>query len=267
MSWKGFSITKCAQTAQRVVETLEPWGVLIAIVALVFTLYEFRLERNVREATLLVMVAERLEAARAADKDERNMSAPGEYIEPFARVGQIPALEEVVRSKLSLRNMDLSEIDLSGARLQGANLSDAILTCSILAETTLAHSNLRGAISQGVKFYGATLFDADFTDADLVQARFSGGTLEHADFTSANLWAARFWKVELRGANFTAAQFQNTRFEDVDLSQVEGLTQDQMSRACGEKVVLPSGYSIEPCNTEPPRHIEICEFRFTNKGS
>lgn len=245
VSWKCYSMTKYVMTAQRVVERLEPWGVLVAILALVFAYYEFRLERNIREATLWVMVVERLEAARAAQFST-------------ARVGQVPTLEAVVRSDLSLRNVDLNNIFLKDAQLQEAELCGANMTCTILVDTNLSHSDLRDVFAIGATFYNVCLLDTDFTDADLNQARFLLGTLEKANFTSANLEDARFRDVKLDGADFTDAQFRNTRFEKVDLSQVKGLTSKQMSRACGKEVVLPCGYSIEPCATKASQPIEMC---------
>lgn len=260
----SWSTRKCSQRIQRAIEAVEPWGVLVAILGLAFALHEFWLERDVRKATLLVMVAERLEAARAADKANRGKSFPCAYIEANARVGQIPVLETAVRSGLSLRNMDLSEIFLRGDQLHGADLRGANMTCAILAGASLAYSNLKDAIPQGVKFYDADLFCVDFTDAGVAQSRFWGGTLEQANFTLANLWETHFRGVELRGADFTDARFRDTRFENVDLRKVEGLTQAQLKRACGENVLLPSGYSIEPCAAKVPQLIEKCKFRFTS---
>ena len=245
MSWKCYSITKCVKTVHRVVVTLEPWGVLVAILALAFAFYEFRSDRNIREATLWVMVAERLEAARSAKR-------------PVARVGQVPVLEAVVRSKLGLRNVDLSEIFLKDAQLQEAELSGAILTGARLVNTNLAHSHLRDAFASEVIFYKVDLSDADFTDAYLGQAQFASGTLERANFTSADLENTRFASVKLNGADFTGAEFLNTRFVKVDLRQAKGLP-DKIIGACEEESTLPPNKFIKRCETAVLQDFEICE--------
>lgn len=255
-----------ARKIQRAVELIEPWGVIVAIFAAIFALYEFRMERGLREATLFVMATERIEAARAADRAKRR-DAPGAFIGPTARVGQIEVLEAIVRSDISLHNIDLTEINLRGARLSRADLRDADLTCAVLVQVTLNKAKLIDATPQGVKFYETELVDADFTNAGLAQSRFVDADLRGADFRSAKLHGTHFRDVELDGSNFTSAVFQDTRFRGADLTFVKGITQEQLAGACGDDVTLPRDMTLEPCDTEERRYIGICEARFRNTSA
>jgi Pentapeptide repeats (8 copies) len=70
-----------------------------------------------------------------------------------------------------------------------------------------------------------------------------GANLNGADLSGANLGGA-----DLLGANLLGA-----RLDGADLRGADGLTQNQLDKACGEDTKLPSGLTIKPCPTAPPR--------------
>lgn len=238
----------------RTVTAIEPWGILIAIVAAIFAFLEFRTDRSLREATLLVMVVERTEAARNADAENST-----EF--PQANAGQVRVLEEAVGAGVSLRNTDLGQLNLSEAMLEGADLRSALLHCSVLIDANLARANLRDANPQNTNFHGANLYRTDFTRASVGGSVFYRGTLVRADFSDAHLRDTEFSNVPLTGTDFTDARFGNTRFEDVDLRNAKGLTQNQLDDACGESVQLRHGLSIQPCAREAAPYDERCDLR------
>ena len=103
-------------------------------------------------------------------------------------------------------------------------------------------------------FEGAILTGADLTKAEMSRASLEGANAVGADFSIANISRVIFQDANLEGANFTLAYTLLTRFEGVDLSQTEGLTQDQLDIACGdEDTLLPDGLSASdawPCDFE-----------------
>ncbi len=120
-------------------------------------------------------------------------------------------------------------------------------------------------------FYGADLFSAVFTGADLIQTTLIRAVLSRsdlsevtaieADFTLAVLYRANlmradlsgaiFRRADLRDANLTAANLTGADLSDTDLSSARGLTESQLSFACGNAATqLPpifEGLSLSPC--------------------
>jgi uncharacterized protein YjbI with pentapeptide repeats len=103
---------------------------------------------------------------------------------------------------------DFTKGDLSGCNLIGANLAGAIL---------------RGATPVGAQLEGASLEGADLRMADLRQAQLRRAILSRADMTDAKL--------------------QNAAFDGTDLSQVKGLTVEQLADTSLIDVILPAHVS------------------------
>ena len=117
-----------------------------------------------------------------------------------------------------LAYMDLEGIDVSSARLRQADLQLSTFDNWNFSGTNLSVANLFGARFNGSDFSGANL-----RNAALVGTYFGSSNLENAD---------------LAGANASGA----------DLSIAKGLTQSQLSRACGDATTkLPQGLSIPTC--------------------
>ena len=109
-------------------------------------------------------------------------------------------------------------------------------------------------------FRKSELSRADFSGADLTGADFSKAEVARAVFTNASLFGVRFsYSVLVRanlngaapaGADFTGAYLFLTQLKGADLSHASGLTQEQLSLACGSSdTKLPA--AILPPDTWP----------------
>ncbi|WP_300528696.1 pentapeptide repeat-containing protein [Maricaulis sp.] len=113
---------------------------------------------------------------------------------------------------------ELRNLDLSGSRLRQSNLSLVIMDGSRFDGANMSIANLFGA-----RFVGASFRDTDLSDAVLVGTYFNASNLAGANLTGANLSGAY-------------------------LSDVRGLTQHQLDRACGDAdTLLPPGLHIADC--------------------
>lgn len=121
--------------------------------------------------------------------------------------------------------LDLSHVDLRGVKLTGAHLgkvvlSEAHLEQAELIETCLDEANLNGA---------------HFENALLYRAHLNGALLDGAHLNNAQLGTADLHSTQLSG----------THLEGASLRFVNGLTQEQIEGAYGDKkTTLPKG--IEP---------------------
>jgi hypothetical protein len=111
--------------------------------------------------------------------------------------------------------LDISATGLRGANLFGADLQEAVLFRTNLQEALLWDANLQGA---------------RLTDANLQRARLWEANLQRATLSRANL----------QGADLSDANLQETDLSDANLQNTEGLTQQQISKANGNKdTMLP----------------------------
>lgn len=188
------------------------------------------------------------------------------------------------KEKRRLGGEDLSgghflKTDLSGSDLSEANLSHSHLIGANLTRTNLQGANLEGAdltkaLGGRASFKGAELKNAVLAKAELPRADFSetelaGTDLTKADLARANMTGSRLTDVELKFANLSRAKLQGAvvvasdfggaytylmRIEGADLSQAQGLTQDQLDIACGnDSSKLPAGLQVSdqwPCDWE-----------------
>ena len=110
-------------------------------------------------------------------------------------------------------------------------------------EIVLSRADLNGAVlhrlfMSEVNLTRVHLVGADFRWAFLSKANFIGADLRNADFAGARLTEA-----SLFGADLTGAQLH-----DADLSKANGLQQNQIDGACGNRATkLPEGLSIGSC--------------------
>lgn len=202
----------------RLLRVLQPAGVLIAVVALVFGAWTYwseaddrATEREVRRATLIHFSWQRLLAAKGARRNQ----------------GQIEAMEFLVREDIALSQIDLSSTYLGGAKLAGAELRYAILRAAVLSD-----ADLRGAI-----LARAELQYTEFLKADLRGAVLNGANMRGANLTKADLRKAQLVDVDLAGADL----------RETDLREIIDLTQDQLNVACvNGKTRLPDGLERPP---------------------
>jgi uncharacterized protein YjbI with pentapeptide repeats len=178
------------------------------------------------------------------------------------------------------------EATLNGAILRDANLSKADFQRASFRGADLEGANLLGTDLDLADFRNACLRKATLKDADLEDADFRGAYLGRADLRSpllkrANFANASLHGVELRNADLTRANFEGAvmqcfiynrdeptpsiecprldganlsqaRFPGADLRFATGLTQAQLSEACGDAATrLPGGLTIPTCGERP----------------
>lgn len=133
-----------------------------------------------------------------------------------------------VRAGAACASCDLFQIDLAYQSVAGRNFSGARIRQADLSLVTADRARFHGANMSLTNFFGARLSGADLTDANL----------EGATFVGAYLGGARFNGAVLTGANFSGAE----------MADAQGLTQAQLSSACGDATTtLPQGMTIPAC--------------------
>jgi uncharacterized protein YjbI with pentapeptide repeats len=89
---------------------------------------------------------------------------------------------------------------------------------------------------------------ADFSDAEIAMSNLSNGDFRSAEFSDAILNGARLTGGRFGGADFEGASMARTDIRGADLSGAEGLSQSQVSRACGDAATrLPARLTVRVC--------------------
>ena len=209
---------------------------------------------------------------KEGDKPEEKPSPPKPDIQTILTVlGRRERAHEKGQGRsLDLRNTDLGMADLKwallqgadlqraylqGADLQGAFLQGAYLLEAYLLEADLHGAHLQGADLLGAHLQGAYLYGADLQGADLYgayleRADLKWADLKRADLQEADLKRAHLQRADLKGADLQGADLegaylhgadlQGADLEGVDLSQVLGLTKEQIESAIrDDKTKLP----------------------------
>ena len=134
-----------------------------------------------------------------------------------------------VKTGKSCVECNLFQADLS--YLEGAKMD--------LSKARLRQSNLALATYDEVNFTRANLSVANLFGARFNRSDFSGANLQNATAVGTYFGSSKLAGAQLNGANFSGA----------DLSLVKGLTQSQLSQACGDETTrLPKGQTIPPCS-------------------
>lgn len=125
---------------------------------------------------------------------------------------------------------DLRAVDLRGSSLTEVDLGRAILDDAVLSDA----DNPTG-------FWNAEFQSASFVSASLDHAYFVDADLSGADLSNAKLTSTELTRTEFRVANLTDADFSDSKFQEVDiegallegtnLTNVTGLTQQQLNAA------------------------------------
>jgi uncharacterized protein YjbI with pentapeptide repeats len=160
---------------------------------------------------------------------------------------------------VSLAGADLTEANFEHARLAGADLSGAVLTKTSGDRADFTKAVLKGADMSKAEMSRTDFTGADFTGANLQKAELgrailADAVLDGVDLSRAEVARAVFAGASLKGSDLTGAYTYLTRFEATDLTQVKGLTQEQLEAACGdEETRLPEGLTAPaawPCAKE-----------------
>ena len=123
----------------------------------------------------------------------------------------------------NLFQADLSYSDLSGKTFAGARLRQSEMSLATADSTNFSRTDLSIANLYGVRATGA-----NFARANLERAILVGGYFSSANFAGANLADTNLSGAELAGAR--------------------GLTQAQLSKACGDaETTLPRGLTVPAC--------------------
>jgi uncharacterized protein YjbI with pentapeptide repeats len=169
--------------------------------------------------------------------------------------GQMLAGDDLRGAKLRSANLtgaDLHIANLTGAHLGFAKLSGADLTDADLTDADLSWADLIGAQLGSAKLTGAELRYAKLSSAKLIGAKLRSANLTGADLTDASLFAdltdADLTRADLSGAILVGAHLTGAKLSGAHLSRARGLTQTQLTSACGStETELPEGLTIKPC--------------------
>lgn len=123
---------------------------------------------------------------------------------------------------------ELQRLDMRKAHLQ----SEEFLLGTKFYWTDFTDASLDGATLNCAKFRMSDLTDTNFTKAKLDGADLSRTTMKETNFRGADLTDAILKGAIIDGVKFKRATLDRTRLEGVDLSKANGLTVEQVSRAC-----------------------------------
>ena len=140
----------------------------------------------------------------------------------------------IKRPKAILSGANLVGIVLHDANLSGANLENADLGKAGLGDANLSYTNLVGANLENTAIVNSNLYKADLT--------------------GAKLQGAYLWYTYLSGAKLNGAKLEATQILYTDLSDAEGLTEEQL-----EKTYLCKAKLTEELNIDPNRNCEMFE--------
>ena len=118
---------------------------------------------------------------------------------------------------------------------------------------TCEECDLSGRIMVGARMTNSVFDRANFSNAVLARADASDSRFVAANFTEADLTFMSLARTQCRDATFPRARFHGALllgadFSGADLRLADGLTQDQLSGACGDaSTLLPRGLSIPRC--------------------
>ena len=108
--------------------------------------------------------------------------------------------------------------------------------------------DLSGRILTGARMTHSNFSRSDFSNAVLARADASYSRFTSADFTNADLTRSRCRHAIFRGARFHGARMHGADVSGADLRRSSGLTQHELTQACGNQdTLLPPGLSVPPC--------------------
>ncbi len=122
-----------------------------------------------------------------------------------------------------------SETD--GAAGERANLREGFLYQAKLSKAMLANADAPEAY----------LSEADLTGSNWEQANLAAANLERANLTGANLRGANLAGADLRGADLAQARLRGANLQDANLSDAQGVTEEQLAGANLAGATMPKG--------------------------
>jgi len=157
-----------------------------------------------------------------------------------------------------LNGVDFYQTNLDGAFLIGADLTDVKTMAAVSARNAnLWKATLVNAFigdrdlfqkirDEEKELSDGTLFDKQLLANLYVEREAAKVHLEGAFLCSADLSRAFFWNVDLDGADLANAKLIGTILDGVDLSKVEGLTPDQLTKAhVNQSTQFPDYFTVD----------------------
>ncbi|MXW48413.1 MAG: pentapeptide repeat-containing protein [Gammaproteobacteria bacterium] len=247
------------------IKVLEPWGILLAALALLATTVQLRWdlddrvqERTVRAWQLLTTPAPGNSGKIAALEylnGEDGVFCLGwiKFATEWMFNGHHSDCYIVLKRREPLIGIDLSTVnDCNSVNsfpdesvfLAGVNLQFANLTGAKLNGISLIGAKLAQAIMFNSSLCYAKLIRADLSGALLIEANLSDAALDGANMTDTNLTDA-----VLVGADLTDADVSGADLSGAVLVGTRNLVSEQLDSACGnEFTILPEeGMSIKLC--------------------
>ncbi|MDE2112610.1 MAG: pentapeptide repeat-containing protein [Alphaproteobacteria bacterium] len=143
----------------------------------------------------------------------------------------------------------LAAMAATAAYGQGAPTADPHAIASIKAgDHNCPGCMLAGADLTNQCVKGGNLTGADFDHARLVLMCMSFANFTKASFRGTDLSGANLAHADLDDADLTGARMDATSVKGTDLRHVIGLTQQQLSEACGDaSTKAPTGMRVKTC--------------------
>ena len=203
------SVPKWPRKLTSAARAVEPWGILIAVVALVMTAIDFEEDRTARAWQLLasdapgnsgkIWALEYLGRARHCLDWIPGFGLLPENWQDAVSVRECPPREPLTGIDLSPRDGDV------GTYLWGVRLERAFLTHADFAGASLGQSNLAHAELSGANLSGANLQLANLSGSSLLAANLSGADLGFANLSGTQVAGADISSAVLIGANLSRA--------------------------------------------------------------
>ncbi len=225
------------------VKAIEPWGILLAVVALVMSVATFWIdysdrvqEREVRAWQLLTTKAPgnsgKIAALEYLNSEDGLICWPWliEQLDwAYDELQDLPMCLVTLKQQSSLRGIDLSPLPdptpetegdgPAGVYLDRVNLNGADLLYANLQDARLVHADLQGADLSRTNLRGANLMHANLMGADLDLVDFSGAFLKYTNLQSTSLYKANLRNAILTGANLQGAHLRGAFLNRADLQQ------------------------------------------------
>ena len=221
------------------VQPAEPWGILLAVIALSLSLVAFWIDYSDRIDERTVRAWQLLTTPAPGNSGKR------EALEYLNRRDGLWCRRDdcflTLKERADLLGIDLSPPDrgepgnpeddgpgafLVSAKLPGANLVQASLFRADLSGADLSHADLSHADLGGATLIGATLgmaqlHGANLGRADLARAHFYRADLSKAFLAGANLGRASHERATLKGAILNGADLSEADLSSANFSDAE----------------------------------------------
>lgn len=134
-------------------------------------------------------------------------------------------LRDASLASFVLVNASLIKVNLVGTLMDDINLKGTRISDAKLTNARLVMADLSGSDLSGTDLSGTNLTGANLSGAVLIRANLNGAVLYKADLTGAVFIEANLCKAVL-----TEALLTGTVFSEVDLSEIKGITNKQLSQ-------------------------------------